>query len=96
LVTNAGLVNFYADLFNNKIFYTPALEQYEFNERALIIDTETLPSGSARLNFPFGRRGTIIPSLQNHDTRRGRHGNEDQTPYSSSLLLRYCFLPASA
>lgn len=34
-------------LFNTKLFYTPALEPHEFNERALIIDTETLGSGPA-------------------------------------------------
>ena len=34
-------------LFNTKLFYTPALEPHELNERVLIIDTETLGSGPA-------------------------------------------------
>lgn len=32
-------------LYNTKLLYTPPLEPYEFNERALLIDTETLGSG---------------------------------------------------
>ena len=32
--------------FNTKQLYTPALEIYEFNERSLIIDTETVGAGS--------------------------------------------------
>lgn len=32
-------------LYNTKSLYTPALEPYELNERALIIDTETLGAG---------------------------------------------------
>lgn len=34
-------------LFNLKQFYTPPLEIYEFNERALIVDTETVGAGPA-------------------------------------------------
>ncbi len=33
-------------LYNTKQLYTPALEAYEFNERALIIDTETIGAGA--------------------------------------------------
>jgi DNA polymerase III subunit epsilon len=32
-------------LYTSRLSYTPALEPYEFNERALIIDTETLGAG---------------------------------------------------
>ena len=32
-------------LYSTRLPYTPALEAYEFNERALIIDTETLGAG---------------------------------------------------
>ena len=32
--------------FNSKQLYTPALEIYEFNERSLIVDTETVGSGA--------------------------------------------------
>jgi DNA polymerase-3 subunit epsilon len=32
-------------LYTSRLPYTPALEAYEFNERALIIDTETLGAG---------------------------------------------------
>jgi len=33
-------------LYNIKQLYTPALEAYEFNERALIVDTETIGAGA--------------------------------------------------
>ncbi len=33
-------------LYNTKQLYTPALEIYEFNERALLIDTETIGAGA--------------------------------------------------
>jgi hypothetical protein len=33
-------------LYNTKQLYTPALEAYEFNERALIVDTETIGAGA--------------------------------------------------
>ncbi|HLM57622.1 MAG TPA: 3'-5' exonuclease [Pyrinomonadaceae bacterium] len=32
-------------LFNSKLLYTPALEPYELNERALLVDTETVGAG---------------------------------------------------
>lgn len=31
--------------YNTRLFYTPALEPHEFNDRALILDTETIGSG---------------------------------------------------
>ncbi len=31
--------------YNTRLLYTPALEPHEFNDRALIIDTETIGSG---------------------------------------------------
>lgn len=34
-------------LYNTRQSYTPALEPYEFNERALIIDTETVGAGAS-------------------------------------------------
>jgi len=32
-------------LYNSKLLYTPALEPYELNDRALLIDTETVGAG---------------------------------------------------
>jgi len=34
-------------LYNARQSYTPALEPYEFNDRALIVDTETVGAGPA-------------------------------------------------
>ncbi len=31
--------------YNTRLLYTPALEPHEFNDRALIFDTETIGSG---------------------------------------------------
>lgn len=33
-------------LYNTQLSYTPALEPYEFNDRALVIDTETVGAGN--------------------------------------------------
>ncbi|HEY0003806.1 MAG TPA: 3'-5' exonuclease [Pyrinomonadaceae bacterium] len=49
--------------FNTKQLYTPALEIHEFNERSLIIDTETVGAGPTLeiIEIAFGdARGEII------------------------------------
>lgn len=49
--------------FNTKQLYTPALAIYEFNERALIVDTETVGAGSTTeiIEIAFGdAMGEII------------------------------------
>ncbi|MFN2455466.1 MAG: 3'-5' exonuclease [Pyrinomonadaceae bacterium] len=50
-------------LYNTKQFYTPALEAYELNERALLIDTETIGAGAGIeiIEIAFGdAAGNII------------------------------------
>lgn len=49
--------------FNTKQLYTPALAIYEFNERSLIVDTETLGAGSTIeiIEIAFGNaQGEIV------------------------------------
>lgn len=49
--------------FNTKQLYTPALAIYEFNERSLIVDTETVGAGSTTeiVEIAFGdARGEIV------------------------------------
>lgn len=49
--------------FNTKQLYTPALAIYEFNERSLIVDTETVGAGSTVeiIEIAFGdSRGEIV------------------------------------
>ena len=76
-------------LYNAKQFYTPALEPYEFNHHALIIDTETVGAGPLIeiIEIALGDIDgnivyqTIVPPLFNPPPRPSKHQRFDQAEF---------------
>jgi len=80
--------------YNTKQFYTPALERSEFNERALIIDTETVGAGPLIeiIELALGDTGgqiiyqTIVQPVFNPLPRPAKHQRFARSEFADAPL----------